>query len=161
MKKVTTRQDDPILQSFVDRLYATVRNSLSLGVGIAAPQVGILKRIIWVQRFDKEELPFEVYLNPEIVEYSEEKREGMEGYLSIPNRREKCFRSRCIVIEYETMNGEHKRERVEDFSAVIFQREIDHLNGILYLDHLAEHSATFVNVYLFPLHYRTFPLCEY
>lgn len=131
---------DPTLQLFVDRLFATVRDSLSLGVGIAAPQVGILKNIIWVQRFDKKELPFEVYLNPKIVEYSEEKREGMEGCLSIPNRREKCLRSRWIVLAYDTMTGEHKQERIEDFTAVIFQHEIDHLNGILYLDHLVEHG---------------------
>lgn len=141
-EKVAVRQDDPNLRLFIDRLYATVRDSLSLGVGIAAPQVGILKRIIWVQRFDKADLPFEVYLNPEIVEYSKEQREGIEGCLSIPDRREKCLRSRWIVIEYDTIDGEHKRERVEDFTAVIFQHEIDHLNGILYLDHLAEHSAT-------------------
>jgi peptide deformylase len=138
---VKVEPGDPTLQLFVDRLFATVRDSLSLGVGIAAPQVGVLKNIIWVQRFDKEELPFEVYLNPKIVEYSEEKREGMEGCLSIPNRREKCLRSRWIVIEYDTMAGAHQRERVEDFTAVIFQHEIDHLNGILYLDHMAEHGV--------------------
>ncbi|OYX26823.1 MAG: peptide deformylase, partial [Flavobacteriales bacterium 32-35-8] len=54
---------DIILQTFVKRLYKTVTDSMSLGVGIAAPQVGILKNIIWVQRFDKEDFPFEVYLN--------------------------------------------------------------------------------------------------
>lgn len=138
---VKVRPDDPTLQLFVDRLFATVRDSQSLGVGIAAPQVGILKNIIWVQRFDKEDLPFEVYLNPRIVEYSEEQREGMEGCLSIPDRREKCLRSRWIVIEYDTMDGRHVRERVDDFTAVIFQHEIDHLWGILYLDHLVEHGV--------------------
>lgn len=139
---VTVIPGDPTLRLFVNRLFATVRDSLSLGVGIAAPQVGILKNIIWVQRFDKEELPFEVYLNPKIIAYSEEKREGMEGCLSIPNRREKCLRSRWIVMAYDTMDGEHKQERIEDFTAVIFQHEIDHLNGILYLDHMTEHGLT-------------------
>lgn len=138
---VKVRPDDPILKLFVDRLFATVRDSQSLGVGIAAPQVGVLKNIIWVQRFDKEDLPFEVYLNPRIVEYSKEKREGIEGCLSIPNRKEKCLRSRWIVIEYDTLDGRQLSERVEDFTAVIFQHEIDHLNGILYLDHLVEHGG--------------------
>ena len=135
--------NDPRLPLFVDRLYATVRDSLSLGVGIAAPQVGILKQIIWVQRFDKTEeaFPFEVYLNPKIITYSEEKREGREGCLSIPNRSEQCLRSQWIVIEYDKMDGTHHQERVEDFTAVIFQHEIDHLNGILYLEHLAEHNG--------------------
>ncbi len=137
---VKMKKADPVLDRFVDRLFATVRDSMSLGVGIAAPQVGILKQIIWVQRFDKEELPFEVYINPTIVNYSEEKGEGMEGCLSIPNRREKCIRSKWIELTYDKQDGSHHQERVEGFTAIIFQHEIDHLNGILYLDHLSEHK---------------------
>ncbi|MBB5268502.1 peptide deformylase [Algibacter amylolyticus] len=128
---------DLVLKTFINRLYATVRNSSSLGVGIAAPQVGILKNIIWVQRFDKEEFPFEVYLNPKIVSYSEKKQTVKEGCLSIPNRSETLdSRSLSITIDYDTMNSEHKTETVSGFTSVIFQHEIDHLNGILYLDHL-------------------------
>ena len=153
--KITSKQDslllrtkstyikaDPnnaVLQSFVKRLYATVRDSLSMGVGIAAPQVGVLKNIIWVQRFDKENLPFEVYLNPKITKYSEKKQVCREGCLSIPNRRDTLSsRSFSISIEYDTMKSEHIKETVEGFTSVIFQHEIDHLNGILYLDHLAK-----------------------
>ncbi|MDC1226544.1 peptide deformylase [Algibacter sp.] len=128
---------DPILRNFIKRLYATVSDSMSMGVGIAAPQVGILKNIIWVQRFDKENFPFEVYLNPKIVSYSEEKQTLNEGCLSIPDRTETLnSRSYAITIEYDTMNAEHKSEIVNSFTSVVFQHEIDHLNGILYLDHL-------------------------
>jgi len=128
---------DVVLQRFVNRLYATVRDSLSMGVGIAAPQVGVLKNIIWVQRFDKENLPFEVYLNPKIINYSTEKQTYREGCLSIPNRSELLdSRSKTIIIEYDTMKEEHKTDTISGFTAVIFQHEIDHLNGILYLDHL-------------------------
>ena len=128
---------DPVLQNFVKRLYATVRDSVSLGVGIAAPQVGVLKNIIWVQRFDKEDFPFEVYLNPKIVKYSEGTQTVREGCLSIPDRTDTLSsRSKEILIEYDTLLGEHKTELIERFTAVIFQHEIDHLNGILYLDHL-------------------------
>lgn len=134
---VVANPKDPILQNFVNRLYRTVIDSTSLGVGIAAPQVGILKNIIWVQRFDKEEFPFEVYLNPIITEYSEKKQTYTEGCLSIPNRSETLYsRSFAIVVEYDTMENIHVSERVEGFTSVIFQHEIDHLNGILYLDHL-------------------------
>lgn len=129
--------NNKVLQRFVKRLYATVTDSMSLGVGIAAPQVGVLKNIIWVQRLDKENLPFEVYLNPKIIKYSETTQTVTEGCLSIPDRRETLkSRSQEILIEYDTMNGEHKTETIERFTAVIFQHEIDHLNGILYLDHL-------------------------
>jgi len=127
--------NDVLLKTFVKRLYKTVTDSLSLGVGIAAPQVGILKNIIWVQRFDIEDFPFEVYLNPKIIEYSDEKQTQREGCLSIPNRTETLnSRSYAIKIEYDTMQGEHKTETIEGFTAVIFQHEIDHLNGILYID---------------------------
>lgn len=128
---------DVVLQRFVKRLYATVRDSISLGVGIAAPQVGILKNIIWVQRLDKEDLPFEVYLNPKILKYSKNTQTVREGCLSIPNRSDTLSsRSQEILIEYDTMEGNHQSETVEGFTSVIFQHEIDHLNGILYLDHL-------------------------
>jgi peptide deformylase len=128
---------DPVLQNFVKRLYATVRDSMSMGVGIAAPQVGILKNIIWVQRFDKENFPFEVYINPKITKYSEKTQTVREGCLSIPNRSDTInSRSFSISIEYDTMKAQHKTESVDGFTSVIFQHEIDHLNGILYLDHL-------------------------
>ena len=128
---------DPVLQNFVKRLYTTIRDSISMGVGIAAPQVGVLKNIIWVQRFDKENFPFEVYLNPKILSYSDEKQMFKEGCLSIPDRMETLYnRSFSITIEYDTMNAEHKTETINSFTSVIFQHEIDHFNGILYLDHL-------------------------
>lgn len=129
--------NNTVLNNFVKRLYATVRDSISMGVGIAAPQVGVLKNIIWVQRFDKENFPFEVYLNPKITSYSDKKQSVKEGCLSIPNRSDTLnSRSFNITIEYDTMQSEHKMETIEGFTSVIFQHEIDHLNGILYLDHL-------------------------
>jgi peptide deformylase len=136
-ENIRANPKDPVLQRFVKRLYATVRDSMSMGVGIAAPQVGILKNIIWVQRFDKENFPFEVYLNPTINMYSDTKQSFKEGCLSIPNRSDTLkTRAFSILIEYDTMQAEHKTEKVEGFTSVIFQHEIDHLNGILYLDHL-------------------------
>lgn len=129
--------EDPVLTHFVKRLHRTVTDSASLGVGIAAPQVGILQRIIWVQRFDKEGFPFDVYLNPEIRQYSDLKQPCLEGCLSIPERRDTTNnRAYAILLEYDRLDGSHEIEMVEDFTAVIFQHEIDHLNGILYTDHL-------------------------
>lgn len=129
--------NDLVLKQFTERLLATVRDSMSMGVGIAAPQVGILKNIIWVQRFDKDEAPFEVYLNPIITNYSDIKQTRREGCLSIPDRAEVLnSRSKSITIEYDTMEAKHVVETITDFTAVIFQHEIDHLYGILFLDHL-------------------------
>ena len=128
---------DKIIQLLAKRLYSTVRDSMSLGVGIAAPQIGILKQMICVQRFDKENMPFEIYLNPIIKQYSKQKRPCPEGCLSIPNKRGKTFdRAYTILIEYDKLDGTHHFEMIEDFTSVIFQHEIDHLNGILFIDHL-------------------------
>ena len=123
------------MRHFISRLYATVRDSISMGVGIAAPQVGILKQVIWVQRFDKEGFPFEVYLNPTIKQYSTKKQDCTEGCLSIPDRSDTTkSRSYAILLEYDIIDGSHHNEMVEDFTAVIFQHEIDHLLGKLYID---------------------------
>ena len=133
--------NNKVLQHFTSRLYHTVRDSATSGVGIAAPQVGILKKIIWVQRFDKKEEPFEVYFNPEIKKYSEMKQEVVEACLSIPNTREMMNnRSYAIFLEYDDKKGKHKCEMIEAFTAVIFQHEIDHLNGILFTDHLEKET---------------------
>lgn len=135
---VIPNDKDTVLTFFIDRLFQTVQHPSSMGVGIAAPQVGVQRQIIWVQRLDKEaeKEPFEVYLNPKIVEYSDSTKFTNEGCLSIPDRRERVERPSSITIEYDKLDGSHHQEVVSGFTAVIFQHEIDHLNGILYLDHL-------------------------
>ncbi|MBR5532849.1 MAG: peptide deformylase [Bacteroidales bacterium] len=113
----------------------TVNNPENEGVGIAAPQVGISKQLIAVQRIDKEGEPFEFYVNPKIVSTIGEKETGGEGCLSVPNKRGEVERYKKIVIEYNNINNfELKSDTIEGFTAVIFQHEIDHLNGILYID---------------------------
>ena len=134
---VLFNSNDIILSNFINKLHKTVIDSVNQGVGIAAPQVGILKNIIWVQRFDKLNYPFEVYINPTITHYSEEKQPCREGCLSIPNRIDTTkIRSQLIEIKYLDKDGLSRSESIEGFTAVIFQHEIDHLNGILYIDHL-------------------------
>lgn len=140
-KSLPVRVDstDVTLKRFINRLYSTVRDSMSMGVGIAAPQVGILKQIIWVQRFDKEAFPFEYYLNPRITHYSDLKQDCREGCLSIPDRSDTTrIRAQTIVMQHQLMDGNFVTDTIDGFTAVIFQHEIDHLHGILYLDHLEE-----------------------
>lgn len=130
-------------------MLATVTHPSQDGVGIAAPQVGINRRIVAVQRFDKEEVqpdgsiknPFEVYPNIRIVSMSDLLAPGPEGCLSVPDRREEVMRSQVIVIEYADiakLEDENfmVRDTVRGFTAVIFQHEIDHLEGVLYIDRL-------------------------
>lgn len=132
-------ESDSVLHLFEKRMVTTLKDSNSLGVGIAAPQIGVLKNIICVQRFDKEQEPFEIYYNPFIKQYSKKTQPCREGCLSIPGRMDTLeVRSYAILLEYDNIYGEHKYEMVEDFTAVIFQHEIDHLKGILYTDYLHE-----------------------
>ncbi len=133
------KRNSDLIQKLAKRMLATVQDSASLGVGIAAPQVGILKQMVVVQRLDKDNEPFEVYINPVIKKYSDKKRPCPEGCLSIPNKRAVTLdRAYTIWLEYETLDGLHKKEQVNDFVSVIFQHEIDHLHGILFIDHLLQ-----------------------
>ncbi|MGB0428611.1 MAG: peptide deformylase, partial [Flavobacteriales bacterium] len=130
-------EDQLIAEKLARGLLTTVTDTANPGVGIAAPQVGVLKNMILVQRFDKINNPYEIYLNPTIGQFSKLKQPCLEGCLSIPNRMDTTrTRAYAILLTYQTMEGERKTELVEDFTAVIFQHEIDHLRGILYIDHL-------------------------
>lgn len=127
----------PEFGRLVASMIETVVDPENEGVGIAAPQVGVLRRVIVVQRFDKAGTPFEVYVNPEIVERSEELTLGPEGCLSVPERSEEVLRSAAISLRYrDAVTFEPREEHIEGFTAVIFQHEIDHLDGILYIDRL-------------------------
>ena len=116
-------------------MVATVTHPSQDGVGIAGPQVGLNRRVVAVQRLDKEGEPFEVYPNVRIVWQSDSLAFGPEGCLSVPDRREDVARSQEIVIEYTTVPGlKTISDTISGFTAVIFQHEVDHLDGILYID---------------------------
>jgi peptide deformylase len=121
-----------------DLMLRTVIHPSQDGVGLAAPQVGINRRIVAVQRFDKAGEPFEVYPNIHLVWTSDSLAYGPEGCLSVPDRREEVLRSQEIIIEYATADEPEisVRDTVRGFTAVIFQHEIDHLDGLLYTDRL-------------------------
>ena len=120
-----------------DRMIATVTDSTQDGVGIAGPQVGLKRRVVAVQRFDKEGKPFEVYPNIRIVYRSEETQTGPEGCLSIPDIYGNVERSQTVVISYIDINTlKPVRDTVSGFTAVIFQHETDHLDGILFTDRM-------------------------
>ena len=118
------------------RILATVQNPQNEGVGIAAPQVGLLRRLVAVQRFDKEGEPFEFFLNPEIVEFIGEKKDGGEGCLSVPEIYGNVERWQHIRLRYRDEQFVEREEEVEGFTAVIFQHELDHLDGKLFIDYL-------------------------
>lgn len=104
------------------------------GVGLAAPQIGILKRVIVIDVGDEHGL-IEL-INPEIVA-SEGEQFGSEGCLSIPNYRGEVRRAQTVTVKGLDRNGNEVTYTGSDLLARAFQHEIDHLNGVLYTD-LAE-----------------------
>jgi len=123
------------LKTLMAKMLTTVRAPQHDGVGIAAPQVGIGKRLICLQRFDKEGSPFECYPNVRIDSLFGPIGKGPEGCLSVPPMRGLVPRYTSVIVSYrdpETL--EPRRDTVSGYTAVIFQHECDHLDGILYID---------------------------
>ncbi len=125
----------PEYKRLARRLVTTVTDPSQDGVGIAGPQVGVLRRVIAVQRFDKEGEPFEVYPNIRIVAFRGQPEAGPEGCLSVPGKRGSVLRWRDIDICYTSLETmQDTVETVQGFTAVIFQHECDHLDGVIYTD---------------------------
>lgn len=143
LKALSTDIDpgEALLPLLAKRMYLAVTDTTHPGVGIAAPQVGINRNLIWVKRFDKSGEPFELYLNPKITWRSKLLRKGPEGCLSIPDTMGQVLRNYTVRISYQDREGKPHEEMVEGFTAVIFQHETDHLYGILFTDRLAEQEA--------------------
>jgi peptide deformylase len=134
--------NDIVLKTLIKRMRATL--ATTTGVGLAAPQVGINRNIIWVQRLDKPGKPFVAYLNPKITMTSANTvLFNGDGCLSIPGQSGRTLRWAAVGIEYDLIDGTHHSEVVQgtsstNFTAVIFQHEIDHLSGILFIDRIAK-----------------------
>ena len=122
------------LQTLIRKMYRTLTDPSQDGVGIAAPQVGINRRLVLVMRYDKPEKPIEPYLNIRIDSLIGQKTPGPEGCLSVPPYRGIVRRAPSVQISYLKADGTPVTERVEGYSAIIFQHECDHLDGILYTD---------------------------
>jgi peptide deformylase len=141
--------EDQYTKTLVNRMKLALLSTGS-GVGIAAPQVGINRNVIWVKRFDKVERPLEYFINPKILWRSEVLNFGPEGDLSIEIFRDYFYRSQVIQLEYFDLTGEKYTEIVEGFTAIILQHEIDHLSGILISDKIENQKLkTFEKVELY------------
>ncbi len=112
------------------------------GIWLAAPQVGITKRIIVVSlisdREDKDEKPYQtvMMINPEILEFGNEKDREEEGCLSLPGMRGEVERPTSLKVKFTDKDGKTKTLFLEGLPARIVQHEVDHLNGVLFIDKL-------------------------
>lgn len=125
------------------------------GVGLAAVQVGVLKRIV-VMDIDYEEDESDhhdhshcggvhvkntnprFFVNPEIIAFSKETESFNEGCLSFPNMRSEVTRPEKVTVKYLDFDGNEQIEEMEEMAAICIQHEIDHLNGIVFVDHISK-----------------------
>tara|TARA_Y100001980_G_C14459112_1_gene241401 strand:+ start:99 stop:629 length:531 start_codon:yes stop_codon:yes gene_type:complete len=129
------------------QIVSDLRDSLheSGGIGLAAPQINIPFRILVIEitststRYGEiQPIPFEVYVNPVASIIDDEKQGFWEGCLSVPGMMGYVERPRKIKVDYVSGDGERKSTIFEDFLATVFQHELDHLNGIIYVDKIAD-----------------------
>ncbi len=125
---------DDQLKTLVDDMIETMHESD--GIGLAAPQVGISQRIL-VTDVSPVESGFgpQAFINPVILE-TEGEAELEEGCLSIPGVRENVTRPEEILLKFQTVEGEDRTEKYTGWMSRVLQHEIDHLDGILFIDHL-------------------------
>jgi peptide deformylase len=137
----------PELQTLIDNMIETMR--AAPGVGLAAPQVDKPLRVIVVEYAEQEEEEEEeeennhrevvlpklyTIVNPEIVRFSQDTEIGTEGCLSVPNFVGDVERAQAITVKGYNRRGQPMRVKAEGWLARIFQHEIDHLDGVLFID---------------------------
>lgn len=126
-------------EALVAKMKYTVQDPSQDGVGIAAPQVGLNRRLIVVCRLDLPGEPFEAYANVQIDSLWGDDIVGREGCLSIPGLRGNVCRKEFAAVSYaDPVSLERRSEIVSGYVARIFQHEVDHLAGILYTDRTGE-----------------------
>lgn len=119
--------DNRILQ-LLDDMEETMRDAN--GLGLAAPQIGILKRLVVVDMQDGNGVM--KMINPKITKKSDETQENLEGCLSIPGKSGLVDRPKSLVLEYTDVNGENVVVDCDEYKAVCICHELDHLEGVLY-----------------------------
>jgi peptide deformylase len=116
-----------------------------VGVALAAVQIDILYRIVVIRNDfnNKDDHTFAVFINPEITKYEGQVVEDFEGCLSVRDIYGKVPRHSKVRVKALDIHGKTVRITAEDFLARIFQHEIDHTNGITFIDHLRDHEQAF------------------
>lgn len=130
--EAVTPEIQKLLSDMLETMYKTN------GVGLAGNQVGVLKRVVVVDCAGKDEEPDPIKMvNPRIIERSEEMVCHNEGCLSIPREYADVIRHEKVTVEYLDENGKLTQRTADGLLAIAFQHELDHLEGILFIDHLS------------------------
>jgi peptide deformylase len=115
------------------------------GIGLAAIQIGVPQRVVTLDLAKKDEPKTpHVFINPELVSVSDEKTKREEGCLSIPDYYEEIERPTRVRVRYLDRDGKPQEIDAEGLLATCLQHEIDHLNGVLFIDHLSKLKRSMV-----------------
>jgi peptide deformylase len=128
---------DDTIRKLVEDMFETMYDAP--GIGLAAIQIGEPLRVVTMDlaKKDDEKEP-RVFINPEIVWSSDEKGVHEEGCLSIPEYYEEVERPAQVKVKYLDLDGTEREEEADGLFATCIQHEIDHLNGVLFIDHLSK-----------------------
>ena len=135
-KSLPVEQVDDALRALMDDMLETMYDAP--GIGLAAIQIGVPKRVIVMDlaRQDEPKQP-QYFVNPEILWSSDETAPYEEGCLSVPEIFDEVDRPARVKLRYLNYQGEQVEEDAEGLFAVCIQHEMDHLNGVLFIDHLS------------------------
>jgi peptide deformylase len=130
-------QVDDALRKLMDDMVETMHDAP--GIGLAAPQIGIARRVVVIDLAKKDEPPLPLYfVNPEIVWSSEVSSVYEEGCLSIPEYYEEVERPASVRARFLDREGAPREMLAEGLLSTALQHEIDHLNGVLFIDHISK-----------------------
>ena len=136
LKSEPVKQIDAGIRGLVDDMFETMY--AAPGIGLAAIQVGIAKRVVTMDLSKKEgDHKPQVFINPEITWKSEELSKYEEGCLSIPEYYEEVERPAEVKVKYLDIDGKPHDVKAKGLLATCLQHEIDHTNGVLFIDHLS------------------------
>ncbi|MGO9807997.1 MAG: peptide deformylase [Rhodomicrobium sp.] len=136
-KSLPVETVDAEVRAFLNNMLETMH--AAPGIGLAAVQVGVLRRMLVVDIARGEDEPKKpmMLINPEIVSTSDTPRVHEEGCLSIPEMYAEVERPASVRVRYVDIEGKLREEDFEDLLATVVQHEIDHLNGLLFIDYLS------------------------
>ena len=128
---------DAGIRALVDDMFETMYDAP--GIGLAAIQIGVAKRVVTMDLSKKEESHEpRVFINPEITWASKEKSAHEEGCLSIPEYYEEVERPVLVKVKYLDLDGKAHEVEADGLFATCLQHEIDHINGVLFIDHISK-----------------------
>ncbi|HKA75980.1 MAG TPA: peptide deformylase [Pseudolabrys sp.] len=143
LKSDAVKAVDKPLRALIDDMFDTMY--AAPGIGLAAIQIGVPQRVVTMDVAKKDELKQpQVFINPEVVWASDEKATYEEGCLSIPEYYEEVERPRAVKVKYLDLDLKPQEIEAAGLLATCLQHEIDHINGVLFIDHISKLKRSMV-----------------